>query len=71
MPDFITENPVHIHELNATLRHLLGIDHQRLSVKHQRLDQRLTGVSACGRHSNERRDTSPSGHRNLEAKEPG
>ena len=40
----ITENPVHIHELNATLLHLLGLDHQRLSVKHQGLDQRLTGV---------------------------
>jgi hypothetical protein len=40
----ITEDPVHIHELNATLLHLLGLDHQRLSVKHQGLDQRLTGV---------------------------
>ena len=40
----ITENPVHIHELNATLLHLLGLDHQRLSVKHQGLDLRLTGV---------------------------
>ena len=40
----ITENPVHIHELNATLLHLLGLDHQRLSIKHQGLDMRLTGV---------------------------
>lgn len=40
----VTENPVHIHELNATLLHLLGLDHQRLSVKHQGLDMRLTGV---------------------------
>ena len=40
----ITENPVHIHELNATLLYLMGLDHQRLSVKHQGLDLRLTGV---------------------------
>ncbi|MCC7083706.1 MAG: DUF1501 domain-containing protein [Pirellulales bacterium] len=40
----ITENPVHIHELNATILHLMGIDHRRLSVKHQGLDVRLTGV---------------------------
>ncbi len=40
----ITEDPVHIHEFNATLLHLLGLDHNRLSVKHQGLDQRLTGV---------------------------
>lgn len=40
----ITEDPVHIHELNATLLHLMGLDHQRLSVKHQGLDLRLTGV---------------------------
>ena len=40
----ITENPVHIHEFNATLLHLLGIDHQRLTVKLQGLDSRLTGV---------------------------
>jgi hypothetical protein len=40
----ITENPVHIHELNATLLHLLGLDHERLSIKHQGLDMRLTGV---------------------------
>ena len=40
----ITRDPVHIHGLNATLLHLLGINHQRFSVKHQGLDQRLTGV---------------------------
>ncbi len=40
----ITENPVHIHELNATVLQLLGLDHHRLSVKHQGLDVRLTGV---------------------------
>jgi len=40
----ITENPVHIHDLNATILHCLGIDHQRLSYPYQGLDMRLTGV---------------------------
>jgi hypothetical protein len=40
----ITENPVHIHDMNATILHCLGIDHTRLSVKFQGLDVRLTGV---------------------------
>lgn len=40
----ITENPVHIRDLHATLLHQLGIDHERLSHKYQGLDQRLTGV---------------------------
>ena len=40
----ITENPVHIHDLNATILHCLGIDHSRLSYKFQGLDVRLTGV---------------------------
>jgi len=40
----ITENPVHIHDLNATILHCLGIDHTRLSYKFQGLDMRLTGV---------------------------
>jgi len=40
----ITENPVHIRDLHATLLHQLGIDHERLSFKFQGLDQRLTGV---------------------------
>ncbi len=40
----ITENPVHIRDLNATIMHQLGINHDALSVKHQGLDVRLTGV---------------------------
>ncbi|MCO6455693.1 MAG: DUF1501 domain-containing protein [Pirellulaceae bacterium] len=35
---------VHIHDLNATILHLLGIDHRRLSYRYQGLDYRLTGV---------------------------
>jgi len=44
----ITENPVHIHDMNATILHCLGIDHKRLSVKFQGLDVRLTGVEDHG-----------------------
>jgi hypothetical protein len=40
----IVENPAHIRDLNATILHLLGIDHERLTVRHQGLDVRLTGV---------------------------
>jgi hypothetical protein len=39
----VAENPVHIHELNATILHCLGIDSQRLNYKFQGLDVRLTG----------------------------
>ncbi len=40
----ITENPVHIRDLHATLLKQLGLDHERLTFKSQGLDQRLTGV---------------------------
>ncbi len=40
----ITENPVHLNELNATILHCMGIEHSRFTVRHQGLDQRLTGV---------------------------
>ena len=40
----ILENPVHIRDLNATILNQLGIDHNRLTFRHQGLDQRLTGV---------------------------
>jgi len=38
------ENVVHVRDLHATMLHLLGIDHDRFSFKHQGLDARLTGV---------------------------
>jgi Protein of unknown function (DUF1501) len=38
------ENPVHIRDLHATVLHLLGIDHERLTFRAQGLDFRLTGV---------------------------
>ena len=40
----VTENPVHVRDLHATILHLLGMDHERLTFKFQGLDQRLTGV---------------------------
>ena len=40
----ITENPVHVHDWHATCLHLLGIDHERLTYKHQGRDFRLTDV---------------------------
>jgi hypothetical protein len=40
----ITENPVHVHDLNATIMHLLGVDHKKLTYKFQGRDYRLTDV---------------------------
>ncbi len=40
----IAENPVHVRDLHATILHLLGFDHERLTHKFQGLDARLTGV---------------------------
>jgi hypothetical protein len=40
----ITEDPVHVHDLHATLLHLLGVDHLRLTFKHQGREFRLTDV---------------------------
>jgi len=38
------EDVVHVRDLHATMLHLLGVDHERLSVRHQGLDVKLTGV---------------------------
>ncbi|MEM9367190.1 MAG: DUF1501 domain-containing protein [Planctomycetota bacterium] len=40
----VAENPVHVHDLHATLLHLLGFDHKRLSFRFQGRDYRLTDV---------------------------
>ena len=40
----IAENPVHVHDLHATILHLLGIDHTRLTYKFQGRHYRLTDV---------------------------
>jgi uncharacterized protein (DUF1501 family) len=41
----ITRDPVHIHDLHATLLHLFGFDHERLTYRFQGRDFRLTDVS--------------------------
>lgn len=38
------EDRVHVSDLHATILHLMGVDHTRLTYLHQGLDQRLTGV---------------------------
>ena len=38
------DNPVHLHDLNATILHLLGLDHEQLTYKYQGRDFRLTDV---------------------------
>ncbi len=40
----IAEQPVHVHDLNATILHLLGLDHERLTYRYQGRDFRLTDV---------------------------
>jgi len=40
----IVENPVNVHDFHATILQLLGINHERFTVKYQGLDFRLSGV---------------------------
>ena len=40
----VVENPVHVHDLNATILHLLGINHERLTYPYQGREFRLTDV---------------------------
>ena len=40
----VIENGVHVHDFQATLMHLLGIDHERLTYKYQGRRFRLTDV---------------------------
>jgi hypothetical protein len=42
---YAAENPVHIHDLHATMLHLLGVDHERLTYRYQGRDFRLTDVA--------------------------
>ncbi len=41
----VVEEPVHLHDVHATLLHLLGVDHERLTFRFQGRDYRLTDVS--------------------------
>ncbi len=38
------ENPTYCYDLHATVLHLLGIDHERLTFRHNGIDRRLTDV---------------------------
>ncbi len=40
----VTEDPVHIHDLQATILHLLGLDHTKLTYRYQGRNFRLTDV---------------------------
>lgn len=46
----IVENPVHVHDFQATLLHLLGIDHEQLTYKYQGRRFRLTDVAGTVNH---------------------
>jgi hypothetical protein len=40
----VVKNGVHVHDFQATMLHLLGVDHERLTIKHQGRRYRLTDV---------------------------
>ena len=44
----IVSGGVHVNDLNATILHCLGVDHERLTFPFQGLDPRLTGVEPHG-----------------------
>jgi len=46
----VAEDPVHVHDLQATILHLLGFDHERLTFRFQGRDYRLTDVFGEVRH---------------------
>ena len=41
----IVEDPIHLHDLQATILHCLGLDHTRLTHRHMGRDFRLTDVA--------------------------
>ena len=46
----IVKDPVHVHDLHATIMHLLGIDHERLTYLHNGREERLTNVAGIVVH---------------------
>ena len=40
----VAENPVHVHDFHATILHLLGLDHEKLTYRYAGRDFRLTDV---------------------------
>ncbi|MEM6688812.1 MAG: DUF1501 domain-containing protein [Planctomycetota bacterium] len=47
----VTEDPVHVHDLNATILHLMGLNHERLTYRHQGRQYRLTDVEGVVQRS--------------------
>lgn len=41
----VAEDPLHVHDFHATILHLLGMDHERLTYRHAGRDYRLTDVA--------------------------
>ncbi|HXB44692.1 MAG TPA: DUF1501 domain-containing protein, partial [Puia sp.] len=41
----ITKDPVHVHDFHATVLYLMGLDHEKLTFKHQGRRYRLTDVA--------------------------
>jgi hypothetical protein len=41
----VTKDPVHVHDFHATILHLMGLDHERLTFRHAGRDFRLTDVA--------------------------
>ena len=41
----IIRDPVHVHDLHATLLHAMGVDHKRLTFRHEGRDYRLTDIA--------------------------
>ncbi|MDM4017674.1 DUF1501 domain-containing protein [Roseiconus lacunae] len=48
---YAAENKMHVHDLHATLLHLMGIDHERLTYRHAGRDFRLTDVAGHVAHN--------------------
>jgi hypothetical protein len=40
----VAENPVHVHDLHATILHQLGLDHEKLTYRYSGRDFRLTDI---------------------------
>ena len=45
----VVKDPVHVNDFQATLLHLFGLNHERLTVKHHGADQRLTSITRQSR----------------------
>jgi len=48
---YVAEDPVHVHDFHATILHLLGLDHEKLTFRHAGRDFRLTDVKGKVVHS--------------------